>query len=206
MKKILCYGDSNTYGFNPEDSSRFNENIRWSGILKNNLKNFEVIEQGLNNRTAIVKNPNNTEFNSSKHIVNFLETNKIDLLILAIGANDYQFQYKIDENIFETKYRNLIQYIKSKNIAIIIIPPPIIGNEILNSWFSNLFNLESINKSKDYNYIYKKIANEFNCKYFDFNTFVKPSSIDGLHYTKESHKIIAQKLTTFIEKNFNRQA
>jgi lysophospholipase L1-like esterase len=32
--KILCYGDSNTWGYNPKDSSRFDESKRWTGILK----------------------------------------------------------------------------------------------------------------------------------------------------------------------------
>ena len=34
MKKILCYGDSNTFGFNPENGKRFDNLTRWSGILK----------------------------------------------------------------------------------------------------------------------------------------------------------------------------
>ena len=38
-----------------------------------------------------------------------------------------------------------------------------------------------------------------NCKYFDFNELVKPSQTDGLHYTKESHQIIAQHLAEFIK-------
>lgn len=39
MKKILCYGDSNTFGYNPANGLRFDENNRWSGILKSTLAN-----------------------------------------------------------------------------------------------------------------------------------------------------------------------
>jgi GNAT superfamily N-acetyltransferase len=32
--KILCYGDSNTWGFSPVNGSRFSEDIRWPGVLR----------------------------------------------------------------------------------------------------------------------------------------------------------------------------
>ena len=31
MKRILCFGDSNTWGFAPKDGYRFDENTRWTG-------------------------------------------------------------------------------------------------------------------------------------------------------------------------------
>ena len=34
---------------------------------------------------------------------------------------------------------------------------------------------------------------------FDFNKIVTPSEVDGLHYTKESHQIIAQHLSEFVK-------
>ena len=69
MKTILCYGDSNTYGFNPSNGQRFDQNSRWSGILKRNLsEKFKVIEEGLNNRTGISISPNGIEFSPTLHI------------------------------------------------------------------------------------------------------------------------------------------
>ena len=38
MKNILCFGDSNTYGYNPADGSRFPENVRWTGLLQEKAK------------------------------------------------------------------------------------------------------------------------------------------------------------------------
>ena len=32
MKKILCYGDSNTWGLIPGTQNRFPQNVRWTGI------------------------------------------------------------------------------------------------------------------------------------------------------------------------------
>ena len=33
MKKVLCFGDSNTFGFIQESGKRYDKNTRWSGIL-----------------------------------------------------------------------------------------------------------------------------------------------------------------------------
>ena len=31
---ILCFGDSNTWGYKPDKSGRYDENIRWTGLLQ----------------------------------------------------------------------------------------------------------------------------------------------------------------------------
>ena len=48
IRSILCFGDSNTYGVNPEDNSRFPLAIRWTGRLQNLLGHdgYQVIEEG----------------------------------------------------------------------------------------------------------------------------------------------------------------
>ena len=51
--KILCYGDSNIWGYIPATGKRYPANIRWTGLLQEKLGNdFEIIEEGLNSRTT----------------------------------------------------------------------------------------------------------------------------------------------------------
>ena len=69
LKKILCYGDSNTYGYNPADGSRFNDTIRWTALLQNNLgSDFEVINDGICDRCGFVDNDKVFLFNKNKYI------------------------------------------------------------------------------------------------------------------------------------------
>ena len=57
MKNILCYGDSNTFGFNPVDGSRYKKQERWTGVLAEILgSEYNVFEKGCN--TAIQKMQN----------------------------------------------------------------------------------------------------------------------------------------------------
>ena len=50
--KIICYGDSNTYGFDPRIGTpgRHDKNDRWTGIL-DNMPEYEIINEGMNGRT-----------------------------------------------------------------------------------------------------------------------------------------------------------
>ena len=49
MKKIVCYGDSNTFGYDPKSFSlRYPEDIRWTGLLRD--AGYDVINMGMNGR------------------------------------------------------------------------------------------------------------------------------------------------------------
>ena len=44
---ILCFGDSNTWGYKPDKSGRYDENIRWTGLLqKNSDLDITLLEEG----------------------------------------------------------------------------------------------------------------------------------------------------------------
>ncbi len=202
MKKIICYGDSNTFGFNAKDGSIFDENTRWTSLLQNNLgAEYEVVNEGMYDRTGFVDNPRGDLFSGPKHFPEMLsKTDNIDLLILAIGTNDLQSQYNISFDTIENGLKNLIALAKAKTKNIIIIPPVILDERILKGSFSYQFDETGIEKSKIVGQIYRQIAVENDCEIFDINEFTTPSDFDGLHYDEESHKLIAEKLAEFIKK------
>ena len=54
MINILCFGDSNTYGYKPDRTGRYDENTRWTGILQTKLgTQYRIIEEGLCGRTTV---------------------------------------------------------------------------------------------------------------------------------------------------------
>lgn len=205
MKKILCYGDSNTFGFNPEDFSRYDKNTRWTGVLQKNLgKEYKVINEGANNRNGFVSNPQGDLYCAQKHYPELIsKSENIDIIILAIGTNDLQFLYNANFDTFEQGLEKLIPISKKKTGNIIIIPPVILSDNILNGFFKIQFNKTSILKSQTVGEIYYKLAKIHNCRIFDINKFTKPSETDGLHYSKDSHKLIADNLAKFILSEFS---
>lgn len=206
MRKIICYGDSNTFGFNPKDASRYNEQTRWTGILQTKFGNdYKIIEEGACDRTGFVYNSKGDFYSAQLHFPVILnQINNEDILILAIGTNDLQFTYDIDFDTVENGLENLIKTARVKTKNIIIIPPVVLGKNILDGYFKIQFDEKSILKSQNIGEIYKKPAEKYNCNIFDINKYTQPSETDGLHYDESSHKIIAEKLYEYIKKLYNR--
>ena len=202
MKKIICYGDSNTFGFNAKDGSIFDENTRWTSLLQKNLgSEYEVVNEGMYDRTGFADNPRGDLFSGPKHFPEMLsKTDNIDLLILAIGTNDLQSQYNISFDTIENGLRNLVNLAKTKVKNIIIILPVILDERILKGAFNTQFDETGVEKSKKVGQIYRQIADENGCLWFDINEFTAPSDYDGLHYDENSHRLIAEKLAEFIKK------
>lgn len=193
MKKILCFGDSNTYGFIPQNGKRYPENIRWSGILKSKLNpDYQTIEAGCNNRTGFFDNPAGKEFTGYKILPEYLKKYNPDIVITAIGINDLQFQYNASIEDIKNGLDKLLNLINDKEI--ILLSPSIIKYNILNSFFAQMFDETSIQKSFNLAEIYQKAAEKYNAKYINLNEIVTPSDIDGLHYEPQAHSKIADKI------------
>lgn len=201
MKKILCYGDSNTFGYNPFDSSRFDEKTRWTALLQENLgSDFEIIEEGACDRTGIADNDKGFLYSAQRHFPKMItKTKDVDLLILAIGTNDLQYKYDLTIHQFENGLEKLIVTAKNNVRRIILIPPVILHENVLEGFFKFQFDETSVSKSKKIGKFYRKLSNIYGLDYFDLNDFVKPSNADGLHYDSEGHKIISTKLSDYIK-------
>ena len=203
MKKIVCYGDSNTFGYNPTDGTQYEENIRWTSLLQKKFETeYEIINEGMCDRTGFVINPRGFLFSAQRHFPKMLlKTDSIDILILAIGTNDLQFQYSVSMGTIEKGLENLIKIAQRKVKNIIVIPPVILNEKVLKGYFNCQFDETSIVKSRKIGRIFRQIAGANHCNYFDINKIANPSDTDGLHYDEDSHKLIADKLADFIRQN-----
>lgn len=197
MRKILCFGDSNTFGFNPANGARLGADARWTGILQTLCRGkFEIVEAGCNNRTAFAENPAGREFTGIKILPELL-TSDLDFVVIAAGINDLQPQYKTTETALKSGITDLLRIVKSKlpNAKIILVAPPVLGAEVLVSpLFSVLFDESSIQKSKSVAKIYREVSVTENCDFIDLNGVATPSVRDGLHFEPSEHAKIAQKI------------
>ena len=68
-RRIVCFGDSNTWGYDAESNERFNEDVRWPSLLAQRLGNeFQVVEEGLPGRTSVVDDPLFEGLNAYRYI------------------------------------------------------------------------------------------------------------------------------------------
>lgn len=198
MKNILCFGDSNTYGFIPQSGLRYDKNTRWTGILQSLSKNeFKIIEAGCNNRTAFIDNPAGLNQTGYKILPEYLKNQNINIIILAIGINDLQLFFNPSLEEFSKGMGKLIKIAQnlSPNSRILLVCPSKLDlTGINNGMFSFQFNKISIEKSLELPQIYKSLAQKYNCDFVNLNKIVEVSPLDGLHFSPESHKKIAEYL------------
>lgn len=204
MKKILCFGDSNTYGYIPNNGARYDKNTRWTGVLLLlSHGKFEIIEDGCNNRTAFAANPAGKIF-TGYEILPELLTDDFDVVVLAIGINDTQFLYNLSSIEIASGVEKLINIVKVKSpqAKILLVAPSILTDDVLNGNFACLFDRTSIEKSRQLPLLYQKIAEKQNIKFLDLNSVAKTSSLDGLHYAPEQHLKIAQVIFKILSELF----
>ena len=209
MIRILCYGDSNTWGYiSGSDHQRYGENERWTKILAQKLEsNFEIIEEGLNSRTLISNDerPGKEGKNGFKYLIPCLDTHDpIDLVILMLGTNELKSVYNktskdigdmLEEYFVKTILGRKSQF-KNSYPKLLIVTPPIVNEEVDYCRIGNKY-VGATQKSKDLNTIYNNIAEKYNCYFLNNEGLI--TGIDGVHLTKESHQLLANKLYSKIK-------
>jgi lysophospholipase L1-like esterase len=97
MKTVLCFGDSNTWGYDALGTQaagypvRHGPAVRWTGVLGGLLgPEFRVVEEGQNGRTTVFEDPlAAASRNGRVALPMLLESQKpIDLVIVMLGTND----------------------------------------------------------------------------------------------------------------------
>jgi len=212
MKTILCYGDSNTWGYNPDGSGRYPKHIRWTSVLQKELgENFDVIPEGLNGRTTVWDDPVKGEYrNGKKYLLTCLHTHKpLDLVILFLGSNDLRPRYNVTSIEIAESVESLVNIIKKSETGpdmtspevLVIIPPPIlIPEEVMHMDYLIPEYEKAVEKSKQFPKAFKSVLNG-QCHLFDSSKYIKTSEIDGMHLVPESHAILGKELAKYILKN-----
>jgi len=212
MTTILCYGDSNTYGYDPKTGLRYPKEIRWPGHLQALLDlqsepgTYTVIEEGCNGRTTVTDDPVEGWKNGLDYLKPCLNSHKpVDIVILMLGTNDLKEIFhltasQIAENagILADTIQSFTQEKQGFVPKIVLVSPPLIGEDMPNSVFSRSFAPRAIEESKLFASNYQAIATKKNCIFFDAATCVQPSREDSLHLTEEGHRALAEGLSKVV--------
>lgn len=196
MKRILCYGDSNTFGYKPDRSGRFNENTRWTGLLSRSLKDdFIIIEDDLCGRTVALDDPFCAGRNGLESIENSIKSNSlIDLIIIMLGTNDLKYFYgmtakKIAENCGRLIDKAVASCENSDSIQVLLVSPILLGENIL--MINSTYNEQSVIASHSLAKEFEELAEEKCCYFLAAENYAKASDIDCEHMNEIEHKKLA---------------
>ena len=204
MKNILCYGDSNTHGFNPENGQRFDYNIRWTGVLQNLLgPEYRIIEEGLNSRTTVLDDPYGILRNGKTYFTPCIESHyPLDLIIIMLGSNDMKERYHVPACDIAKGAGILakmaLDITKEKSLTntsakVLLVSPMNISEAIVTSGMGESFgNMRACEISRKLANEYKKVAKSLGIEFMDAAKITEPSEIDGLHLSEEGHKALGE--------------
>lgn len=207
MKTVLCYGDSNTYGFNPLNGLRYPKEVRWTGRLQQLLgENYTIIEEGCNGRTTIFEDPVEGWKRGLDYLRPCLNTHKpVDIVILMLGTNDLKELFAADAvdvaggaDILVGVIQEFSQQKQGFAPEIILVSPPWIEEGVCDSPFSRSFGIRAVEESRKLARHYKEVADKRGCIFLDAALHIKPSEADCVHLGPEGHAVLAEKLANVV--------
>ena len=217
MKQILCYGDSNTYGYDSREfpitgkSGRYDETIRWTCLLQKDLENIaHIYEAGMGGRTTVFEDPLEYGRNGFTFLdVAFKSSEPLDLVVVMLGTNDIKDQFSASAIVIASGMERLIIRLKeliseSHNPAAkILLVSPVNVTKNAQGGFYYDFSEESIIKGTQLSSLYQGIAKKYSCTFTDANQWIVPDTSDGTHFNPEGHKIFAEKISVIIRQLLN---
>lgn len=208
-KRILCFGDSNTWGYKPgTGGQRYLKSERWSGILAEILaENCEIIEEGLNGRTTVWDDPiagYQSCKNGKKYLVPCLESHKpLELVIMMLGSNDLKKRFSVSAFDIAEGAGVLVDIVLKSSVGpdenapkVLLMAPPCIGR--LTEFCEMLEGAEE--KSMKLSAHYRRIARERGCEFFDTSRVITSSDADGVHLEVSEHAKLAQCIAPLVRK------
>lgn len=202
MFQIVCFGDSNTWGYNPENGKRHDENTRWTGVLQKLLGDqYNVVECGINGRTTVFDEPYRECRNGRIGLGYSLQENKpIDLLIVSLGTNDLKYTNAAGS---AKGLRTLLRVATHSEIMensncsvfkgatkILVVSPISLGAE-LDSKFPDSLVYGKYHESLRFAEVYKPICDQFQAEFLDAAQYAHASEKDCLHMDAVSHRNLA---------------
>jgi lysophospholipase L1-like esterase len=189
MKTVLCYGDSNTWGYDPAAEARYSLEARWASVLARELgADYQVIPEGLNGRTTVWPDPVEGEYKSGKtYLTACLESHHpIDLVVLMLGTNDLKHRFGLSAWDIAHSAGTLVEMIRGSAFGpdglgpdvLLLAPPPTC---VKGTVFEDMFAGADV-KSLDLGVQYRLVADEYGCDFLDTATVIASSKVDGIHF------------------------
>ena len=179
MKTILCFGDSNTWGYDPAATAtapfpiRHPHDVRWTGILSAELgADWRVIEEGQNGRTTVHDDPLNVARNGKDYLPACLESHKpIDLVVMMLGTNDLKNTFGVSAGEIATGAAVLVKMILQSDAGLngqaprlLLVCPPAIGDMSRATDIAEKM-IHAVAKSQALPKRYAAVAAQFGCAY-----------------------------------------
>lgn len=178
MKKLILFGDSNTYGYDPRGflGGRYPEEVRWTTHVKEALKDsYEIVEEGMNGRML-------PELGYGLFTTVIQGLSREDVFVMMLGTNDILLTNHPNAKATLQRLDSILSYVSKNCLAtfILIAPPYISALDQEMQLYHDC--------SVEMNEGYMKLAKAHNIKAIDAGSWNIEMVYDGVHFSIEGHK------------------
>jgi lysophospholipase L1-like esterase len=196
VRSVLCFGDSNTYGYLASTDGRLGRWERWTGVAQRALgvDDWYLIEDGLGGRTTSFEFPGTIGRNGRMSLLASLELHEpLDALVIFLGTNDICLP-GVTAAWAAAGVESLIEAVRTRpgpdprpNIPILVVaPPPFLPldatSEELSPW--------ALAESERFSEAYGAMSHRVGVELLDLRGVAAPTELDGIHFEQDAHRAI----------------
>ncbi len=212
-RTLLCFGDSNTWGFEPATMARYPRSVRWPGVAAVALGDgWHVVEAGLNGRTTVFEDPLGDKA-GVRHLGPVLESAApVDVVVITLGTNDLKTRlsasaYEIAEGAGVLVDRVLTSDLGADARApgvLLVAPPPLVD---VGGWAerdpASFDGFEqgwqgAVERSLHFAAQYARVARVRGVPFLDAGPHVVSSDLDGIHWAPDGHAAFGRALAAAV--------
>lgn len=213
MKTIVCYGDSNTWGYVPNtQGERYDLHTRWPGVLRDTLGDgWWVIEEGLSGRTTVHDDPLEPGRCGKDYLMPCLLSQRpLDILIILLGTNDLKRRFDLPPSDIALGAQLLAEMALASPTGssggppavILICPPPLAPLEPLaDLWISEMFE-GGYEKSLRLASHYRRAAAVIGCDFINSGDVIASDPAEGIHWQPDAHRTLGHHVADYIRRHF----
>ena len=186
MNKVLFYGDSNVFGYDPRGmiGGRYPAEDQWINIVAAGLKGkWKLFSDGMNGR-IIPDNPYGL-LTLDKVV---LEHSPLDMFVIVLGTNDLLGMATPNSDVVTRRLRDFVErelqraeFRDNKTRIFVVAPPMILSN-------MDDFLAECEAQRRRMATQFDMIAQEFGLYFADAGRWDLEMAFDGIHLSEEGHR------------------
>jgi lysophospholipase L1-like esterase len=205
LKTIVCFGDSNTWGYNPVTQERHDYDKRWTTVLQKELgSDYLVIPEGLNGRTTVWEDPIELHKNGAAYLPPCLESHKpVNLVIIMLGTNDLKQRFSLPAGDIANGAGVLVDIVKKSDWGpdgsapqVLVLVPPEVRKL---SDFSEMF-AGSREKSLGFPAAFEAMTEDRDVACLDVGRTVRLSDVDGIHFEETQLEALGKLVSASVQR------
>jgi lysophospholipase L1-like esterase len=200
---ILCFGDSNTWGYEASTGARLGRWRRWPGVLQRELgEDAYVIEEALGGRTTVLEIPGLPYRSGFAALPMLLEThNPLDLVIISLGTNDLWLPGTTARDTARG-VGSLIDLVRRTPYEtgdpprlLVVVPPPLAP--LRDEWTEE--SDELVRESSRFGSAFRDILGGREVPLVDLGELIRTSAADGVHFEAPDHEVIGRAIASAVQ-------